>query len=113
VRVQSSWTRRVADSDADSPRFLWTWPGSRTGVMGAEQLSSVMATISSKDPAANERLRGQIEAQSEALYGSARLWDDGIILPEETRDALGLGLAVSAGKRDEGGTPGAFGVYRM
>jgi 3-methylcrotonyl-CoA carboxylase beta subunit len=61
-----------------------------------------------------ERLKTRIESESEALYGSARLWDDGIILPADTRSVLGLGLAVTAGKRTETGAhPGVHGPFRM
>merc|ERR1712113_1349069 len=67
---------------AYSPRFLWTWPNAKTSVMGPEQLSSVMEAVGKKvDP----ELKARIEHESEATFGSARLWDDGIIPPEHTR----------------------------
>ncbi|GAA5837119.1 hypothetical protein JCM11251_005259 [Rhodosporidiobolus azoricus] len=103
---------------AYSPHFLFSWPSSRTAVMGPEQLSSVMETVSS-DPKKTEKLREQIERESEAVYGSARLWDDGLILPQETRTVLGLilGVVTKAWKplAEEGGRRGVgnFGVFRM
>ncbi|GAA5900294.1 hypothetical protein JCM6882_002299 [Rhodosporidiobolus microsporus] len=109
---------------AYSPHFLFSWPSSRTAVMGPEQLSSVMQTVSS-DPKKTEKLREQIERESEAGYGSARLWDDGLILPRETRTVLGLTLGVvtkawkplgdNGAGAGEGGrrAAGNFGVFRM
>ncbi|KAK5662920.1 hypothetical protein OQA88_6332 [Cercophora sp. LCS_1] len=96
---------------AYSPRFLWMWPNARIGVMGGEQLAAVMETVGkSADPA----LKARIEKESEAVYSSARLWDDGIIPPEHTRRYLGLGLRAAMGGRNDV-KPGAtkFGVFRM
>ncbi|KAH7102501.1 carboxyl transferase [Auriculariales sp. MPI-PUGE-AT-0066] len=96
---------------AYSPRFLWMWPNAKIGVMGSEQIVHVMSQVS-KDPAQHTKLKDEIESQSTALYSTARLWDDGIIAPRDTRDVLGLGLGLAAGsmvpapKRD-------FGVFRM
>jgi 3-methylcrotonyl-CoA carboxylase beta subunit len=93
---------------AYSPRMLWTWPNSRTSVMGAEQLSAVMEAVGKKD----DGLRDRIERESEALFGSARLWDDGIIEPTLTRDYVGMGLrAAIGGSVKEEKTN--FGVFRM
>ncbi|KAH0494831.1 hypothetical protein TgHK011_008416 [Trichoderma gracile] len=96
---------------AYSPRFLWMWPNARVGVMGGEQLASVMETVGkSVDP----ELKARIERESEATYSSARLWDDGIIPPQHTRQYLGLGLRAAMGGRNEvkaGDTK--FGVFRM
>ncbi|KAL7907252.1 methylcrotonoyl-CoA carboxylase beta chain [Trichoderma velutinum] len=96
---------------AYSPRFLWMWPNARVGVMGGEQLASVMETVGkSVDP----ELKARIESESEATYSSARLWDDGIIPPQHTRQYLGLGLRAAMGGRNEvkaGDTK--FGVFRM
>jgi len=78
---------------AYSPRFLWMWPNARVSVMGSAQLSQVMTTVS-KDPAQHASLKAEIEDQSTALYSTARLWDDGIIRPTDTRDVLGLALGV-------------------
>ncbi|KAG8747369.1 hypothetical protein FRC12_014090 [Ceratobasidium sp. 428] len=101
---------------AYSPRFLWMWPNAKVSVMGSGQLSEVMATVS-KDPAQHATLKAEIEDQSTALYATARLWDDGIIRPQDTRDAVGLGLALAARERRSSasvGTPeGGFGVFRM
>ncbi|QDS69733.1 hypothetical protein FKW77_010027 [Venturia effusa] len=93
---------------AYSPRFLWTWPNAKTSVMGAEQLSAVMAAVGKSD----EGLRERIEHESEATFGSARLWDDGIILPAQTRSYVGMGLkAATGGSLQEDKTN--FGVFRM
>ncbi|EPQ30331.1 uncharacterized protein PFL1_01857 [Pseudozyma flocculosa PF-1] len=79
---------------AYSPRFLWMWPNARVGVMGGEQLSQVMTTVSS-DKSKQEGLRDKIEHQSLPEYASARLWDDGVIRPQDTRNVLALGLGVA------------------
>ncbi|KAH6605588.1 hypothetical protein Trco_004741 [Trichoderma cornu-damae] len=96
---------------AYGPRFLWMWPNARVGVMGGEQLAAVMETVGkSVDP----ELKARIERESEATYSSARLWDDGIIPPQHTRQYLGLGLRAAMGGRNEvkaGETK--FGVFRM
>ncbi|KDQ57665.1 hypothetical protein JAAARDRAFT_35355 [Jaapia argillacea MUCL 33604] len=109
---------------AYSPRFLWMWPNAKVSVMGSGQLSQVMTQVS-KDPSQHSTLKDDIEAQSTALYASARLWDDGIIRPCDTRDVVGLGLALSAGGRGGVGGDGrdtpvtwdgdgkGFGVFRM
>jgi 3-methylcrotonyl-CoA carboxylase beta subunit len=93
---------------AYSPRFLWAWPNAKTSVMGAEQLSAVMAAVGKSD----EGLRARIEHESEAMFGSARLWDDGIILPAQTRNYVGMGLrAALGGSVVEDKTN--FGIFRM
>ncbi|KAH8725482.1 carboxyl transferase domain-containing protein [Phaeosphaeriaceae sp. PMI808] len=84
---------------AYSPRFMFTWPNAKTSVMGAEQLSSVMEAVGKQaDPA----LKARIEHESEATFGSARLWDDGIIPPEHTRRVLGMGLQMACGGQNTG-----------
>jgi len=89
-------------------RFLWTWPNSKIAVMGSEQLSNVMATVGKADP----ELKNRIEAESDAKFATARIWDDGIIRPEDTRMVLALSLqAALSGKADE--MPTKFGVFRM
>jgi 3-methylcrotonyl-CoA carboxylase beta subunit len=96
---------------AYSPRFLWMWPNARIGVMGSEQLASVMETVGKT---ADPELKDRIERESEATYSSARLWDDGIIPPQHTRRYLGLGLDAAMGGRNEvkaGET--RYGVFRM
>ncbi|EON99617.1 putative methylcrotonoyl- carboxylase beta chain protein [Phaeoacremonium minimum UCRPA7] len=96
---------------AYSPRFLWMWPNARIGVMGGEQLAAVMETVGQKvDPALKER----IERESDAVYSSARLWDDGVIPPQHTRRYLGLGLrAAMTGRNDVRAGATKFGVFRM
>ncbi|EAS31244.3 methylcrotonoyl-CoA carboxylase subunit beta [Coccidioides immitis RS] len=94
---------------AYSPRFLYMWPNAKIGVMGSEQLSSVMAAVGkSADPS----LKARIDAESEATFSSARLWDDGVIPPADTRKFLGLSLAASMGGRAEDAKT-KFGVFRM
>ena len=96
---------------AYSPRLLFTWPNAKTSVMGAEQLSSVMEAVGKKvDP----ELKSRIERESEATFGSARLWDDGIIPPEHTRRVLGMGLQMAQGGQNLGvERETKFGVFRM
>ncbi|TVS12503.1 MAG: methylcrotonoyl-CoA carboxylase [Wenzhouxiangella sp.] len=108
---------------AYQPRFLWTWPNARISVMGGEQAASVLATVRrdamaarGEDwPAQQEEsfkapIREQYETQGNPYYATARLWDDGIIDPADTRRVLGLALAVAANAPVE---PGRFGVFRM
>ncbi|KAF9448234.1 carboxyl transferase [Macrolepiota fuliginosa MF-IS2] len=107
---------------AYSPRFLWMWPNAKVSVMGSGQLSQVMTTVS-KDPSQHASLKSEIENQSTAYYSTARLWDDGIIKPTDTRDVLGLGLGIVNRERIlRGGKSGTttwdgdnkgFGVFRM
>lgn len=101
---------------AYSPRFLWMWPNARISVMGGEQAASVLATVRGdfESPEAEEAfkapIRQQYETQGHPYYSTARLWDDGIIEPEQTRDVLGLALAaVSEAPLDDV----AWGVFRM
>ena len=91
-----------------SPRFLWTWPNSRISVMGGEQAANVLASIK-RDNYQNKGIEWPVEEeeefkapimnmfniQSEPIYASARLWDDGIIDLKKTRDILGLSLSAS------------------
>ncbi|HWI32411.1 MAG TPA: carboxyl transferase domain-containing protein [Microbacterium sp.] len=108
---------------AYSPRFLWTWPASRISVMGGPQAASVLATVkrdqleargeewSADDEAAfREPIRDQYESQGNPYYATARLWDDGVIDPLDTRDVLGLALDVVS--RVPLPEP-RFGVFRM
>jgi 3-methylcrotonyl-CoA carboxylase beta subunit len=108
---------------AYSPRFLFTWPNARISVMGGEQAASVLATVKRDGMAArgeswgaNEEeafkapIRAQYEAQGHPYYASARVWDDGIIDPAETRLVLALALSAST----EAPIPDPrFGVFRM
>ena len=108
---------------AYSPNFMWTWPNSRTAVMGGEQAAGVLATVQAEaaERAGKPLEEGQIEAikspiikqfeeQSHPLYASARLWDDGVIDPRKSRDVLALSLAAALNAPiDET----RFGVFRM
>jgi 3-methylcrotonyl-CoA carboxylase beta subunit len=109
---------------AYGPRFLWTWPNSRIAVMGGDQAAMVLSRIGrgsgSKDTAGAEtagqmalhdRIRAQYERQSQALYASARLWDDGIIDMIDTREVLGLSLAAVSNAPLPQESP--FGIFRM
>ncbi|MCX4880976.1 carboxyl transferase domain-containing protein [Streptomyces sp. NBC_00847] len=113
---------------AYSPRFLWMWPGAKISVMGGEQAASVLATVKRDQleargeswPADGEEafkapIRQQYEHQGSAYYATARLWDDGVIDPLETRQVLGLALTACANaplaQRDY--TAPQFGVFRM
>ncbi|MHA7145896.1 carboxyl transferase domain-containing protein [Arthrobacter sp. TmT3-37] len=108
---------------AFSPRFLWMWPAARISVMGGNQASSVLATVkrdqleargedwSSEDEEAfRAPIRDQYEAQGNPYYSTARLWDDGVIDPADTRTVLGLALDVCANAP----LPDtSFGLFRM
>nr|ODN85221.1 acetyl/propionyl CoA carboxylase [Cryptococcus depauperatus CBS 7841] len=83
---------------AYSPRFLFMWPNAKICVMGPDQLSSVMHTKAEKERKRQE-LKEKIEKQSTSLYSTARIWDDGIIKPSDTRDLLGLGLELAHEER--------------
>ncbi len=78
---------------AYSPRFLWMWPNARISVMGAEQAATVLGTVGSSDA---EGVREQYEHQGHPYYSTARLWDDGVIDPADTRTVLGLALSACA-----------------
>ncbi len=108
---------------AYSPRFLWMWPASRVSVMGGAQASSVLATVKREQlegqgvewPADAEAefkapIQAQYEAQGNPYYSTARLWDDGVIDPADTRTVLGLALDVCANAPLP---ETAFGLFRM
>jgi 3-methylcrotonyl-CoA carboxylase beta subunit len=108
---------------AYSPRFLWMWPNARISVMGGEQAASVLATVRRDNmeargqtwPAEDEQafkapIREQYEVQGHPYYATARLWDDGIIDPADTRRVLGLSLSASLNAPIE---PTRFGLFRM
>jgi 3-methylcrotonyl-CoA carboxylase beta subunit len=108
---------------AYGPRFLWMWPNARISVMGGEQAAAVLATVRRDGmeargqdwPAADEEtfkapIRAQYESQGHPYYASARLWDDGIIDPAETRTVLGLSISASLNAPIE---KTRFGVFRM
>ncbi|HET6151693.1 MAG TPA: carboxyl transferase domain-containing protein [Marmoricola sp.] len=83
---------------AYDPRFLWMWPNARISVMGGEQAASVLATVAGKpdDEEFKAPIREQYETQGSPYYSTARLWDDGIIDPTDTRRVLGMGLEIAA-----------------
>ena len=108
---------------AYDPRFLWSWPNARISVMGGEQAANVLAQVNRDKhaklgtswPAAEEELfkanlHTQYEAQGNPYYASARLWDDGVIAPHDTRKVLGLGLSAALNAPIKSTR---FGVFRM
>ena len=108
---------------AYSPRFLWTWPNARISVMGGEQAATVLATVKrdgmerrgeewsdADEQAFRAPLLDQYETQGHPYYATARLWDDGVIDPVDTRTVLGLGLAAA---RHAPFTRPDWGVFRM
>jgi 3-methylcrotonyl-CoA carboxylase beta subunit len=105
-------------------RFLWTWPNARISVMGGDQAATVLAIVKREgmqrrgdawpetdEVAFRNDIRQQYETQGHPVYASARLWDDGVIDPVETRTVLGLALAIAATKPDPGERP--YGIFRM
>ena len=108
---------------AYSPRFLWMWPNARISVMGGEQAASVLATVrrdgieerggswsKEEEEAFRAPIRNQYESQGHPYFASARLWDDGIIDPADTRRVLALGLSAALNAP----TPDTqFGLFRM
>jgi 3-methylcrotonyl-CoA carboxylase beta subunit len=96
---------------AYSPRLLWMWPGARISVMGGDQAATVMTEVGRMGGAEfGARLREQYEHQGRPYYATARLWDDGVIDPRDTRDVLGLALSAA------GNAPLAevrYGIFRM
>ncbi|MEA2255334.1 MAG: 3-methylcrotonyl-CoA carboxylase beta subunit [Solirubrobacteraceae bacterium] len=108
---------------AFSPRFLWTWPNARISVMGGEQAAAVLATVrreameqrgetwSAQDEEAfREPIRARYEEQGSPYYSTARLWDDGILDPLDSRRALALALATATRTM---APPAPYGVFRM
>jgi 3-methylcrotonyl-CoA carboxylase beta subunit len=108
---------------AYSPRFLWMWPNARISVMGGEQAASVLATVrrdqieasgeqwsAEDEDAFKQPLRDQYETQGSPYYSTARLWDDGVIDPLDTRTVVGLALSAAANAPLE---PVRYGVFRM
>ncbi|HEV2752737.1 MAG TPA: carboxyl transferase domain-containing protein [Solirubrobacteraceae bacterium] len=93
---------------AYSPRFLFTWPNARISVMGGEQAAGVMSEVGR--PQAGAALRDQYEAQGRPLYGTARLWDDGVIDPRDTRETLARALEACRHAPLEAV---GYGVFRM
>lgn len=108
---------------AYQPRFLWMWPNARIAVMGGEQAASVLTQVKAAKLAKQKiswpqkeqdefmhTMREQYEKQAHPYYASARLWDDGIIDPKDTRNVLGLGLAICANAPL---SQTQFGVFRI
>jgi 3-methylcrotonyl-CoA carboxylase beta subunit len=108
---------------AYDPRFLWMWPNARIAVMGGEQASNVLAQVkrdgieakggtwsAEEEASFKAPIAAQYERQSDAYYATARLWDDGLIDPAETRNVLGLALSASLNAPEE---ETRFGVFRM
>jgi 3-methylcrotonyl-CoA carboxylase beta subunit len=108
---------------AYDPRFLWMWPNARISVMGGEQAANVLAQIkrdkleakgeswSAEEEAVFKKpVQDQYESQGHPYYASARIWDDGVIDPAETRTVLGLGISASLNAAIE---KTHFGIFRM
>ena len=97
---------------AYDPRFLWMWPNARISVMGGEQAASVLATVAGRpdDDEFKAPIREQYEHQGSPYYSTARLWDDGIIDPADTRRVLGMGLAAAANAPIPAPS---YGIFRM
>jgi acetyl-CoA carboxylase carboxyltransferase component len=92
---------------AYSPRQLWMWPNARISVMGGEQAAAVLTSVGQADP---EEIRAKYEREGNPYYSTARLWDDGIIDPIDTRHVLALGIAASLNAPIP---ETIFGVFRM
>ncbi|CAN5186186.1 carboxyl transferase domain-containing protein [soil metagenome] len=108
---------------AFSPRFLWMWPNARISVMGGDQAASVLATVKrdsiegkggawskEEEEAFRQPIKEQYELQGHPYFASARLWDDGVIDPADTRKVLGLGLSAALNAPIQ---ETKFGVFRM
>ena len=108
---------------AYGPRFVWMWPNAKIAVMGGEQAAGVLAMVKrsgieakgetwskAEEAAFKQPILDQFETQSDPLYASARLWDDGIIDPKDTRRVIALSLAAAANAPIE---ETAFPVFRM
>jgi 3-methylcrotonyl-CoA carboxylase beta subunit len=101
---------------AYGPRFLWMWPTARISIMGGEQAASVLATVRGnfgsrdEEEAFKKPIREQYERQGHPYYSSARLWDDGVVDPLDTRRMLGLAISASLNAPIE---ETKFGIFRM
>jgi 3-methylcrotonyl-CoA carboxylase beta subunit len=113
---------------AYGPRFLWMWPNAKISVMGGEQAAAVLSTVrrdqlaardeewsQADEEAFKEPIRNQYDTQGNAFYATARLWDDGVIDPLETRTVLGLALTACGNAPLPDRDPAAprYGVFRM
>lgn len=109
---------------AYGPRFLWMWPNARISVMGGEQAAVVLSTVrreglesrgenwpEQESREFKDQIRDQYETQGHPFYASARLWDDGVIDPIDTRRVLGQSLSAAANRLREEETP--YGIFRM
>ncbi len=105
------------------PRQLWMWPNARISVMGGEQAASVLAQVkreqleragqewsAEQEAAFKAPILAKYEEEASPYYSSARLWDDGVITPTETRQVLALGIAAALNAPI---SPSRFGVFRM
>jgi 3-methylcrotonyl-CoA carboxylase beta subunit len=108
---------------AFAPRFLWMWPNARISVMGGEQAATVLATVrrdaieakggrwtSAEEDAFKAPIRAQYEREGHPYFASARLWDDGVVDPADTRRVLALALSAALNRPIESTR---FGVFRM
>lgn len=103
---------------AYSPRLMFMWPNARISVMGGDQAASVLASVNRNRDSWSEKekeafmipIREKYEREGHPYFASARIWDDGVIAPSDTRNVLGLGLAMSANAPLEKSN---FGVFRM
>jgi len=105
---------------AYSPRFLWMWPNARISVMGGQQAASVLAQIKRENMGSawpeqqeqefKKKIEEKYEKEGHPFYSSARLWDDGVIAPEDTRNVLGLALSAALNNPI---SQTHFGVFRM
>ena len=108
---------------AYSPRFLWMWPNARISVMGGEQAAAVLATVRrdgiegrgenwsmEEEEAFKAPIRNQYEQQGHPYFATARIWDDGVIDPADTRRVLALGLSTALNAPIPDTT---FGIFRM
>ena len=113
----------MACGRAYHPRFLWMWPNARISVMGGEQAAGVLAQVkreglermgkhweADEEAVFKRTITDQFDKQSHPYYASARLWDDGIIAPADTRQTLALALSATMNAPDE---PSHFGIFRM
>ena len=109
---------------AYSPRLMWMWPNARISVMGGEQAALVLSTVKSEGLEARgevwadqdkaeyeEMIRQQYETQGNPYYASARLWDDGVIDPVDTRSVLAQALSAAMNRPHDEEKP--FGIFRM
>lgn len=103
---------------AFSPRFLYMWPNAKISIMGGEQAANVLASVDSKkdkwtveqENSFKQAIRDKYEKEGSAYYSSARIWDDGIIDPFQTREVLGLSLYATLGSEDK---RNSLGIFRM